>query len=522
MIHSKRFPLLALACALLAPALPAQTLKSTLVVGGLNRPSWVGAIPGDTARIFALEQDGRIRIVQGNTLLATPFLDLDPIVGSLGNEQGLLGMAFDPAYATNGYFYVSYTDNNGASVVARYTNQPPSSNSADPASAQIVFGPYAQPQNNNNGGCIRFGPDGMLYLGLGDGGGANDTGSGHDGVGNAQSMNTYLGKLLRIDPANPGVAPAGNPFPASAIPLAWDIGLRNPWRFSFDSGTGDLYLGDVGQNAWEELDVEPAGSLGGLDYGWRCMEGTHCTGLTGCTCGAAGLALPVHEYAHTAGNCAIIGGDVYRGNGILALDGAYMFGDYCSGKIWTLVYSAGQVTQLVDRTAQLAPGGGLSIANPVAFGTDGFGEILILDQAGGEIYRVGEICTLPNVYCQASYNSTGFPATMTFTGNGSLTLNNLNLLVITCPPSVTGLFIYGSGQQLVPFGNGWLCIASSLKRLPIIQTSLFGDAAFHPDLLSLQGAGPGVAKNFQFYYRDPAGGGALFNMSDALHVLLCN
>jgi len=516
-----RFLRSALLLAFLAPGLQAQTLKATFVVGGLARPSWVGAVPGDS-RVFALEQDGRVRIVQGSQLLATPFLDINPIVGSLGNEQGLLGMAFDPNYASNGFFYVSYTDNNGASVVARYTNQPPSSNSADPASAQLIFGPLAQPQSNHNGGCIRFGPDGMLYLGLGDGGAANDTGAGHDAlVGNGQSMSTYLGKLLRIDPANPAVPPAGNPFPTSAVPLAWDLGLRNPWRFSFDSATGELYLGDVGQNAWEELDVEPAGA-GGNDYGWRCMEGSHCTGLTGCSCGAAGLVLPVHEYAHTSGNCAIIGGDVYRGQGIPLLQGAYIFGDYCSGRIWTLVYSGGQVTQLTDRTAQLAPGIGHSIANPVAFGSDGLGEILVLDQAGGEIYRVGETCTAPTTYCQAGYNSTGFPANITFTGNGSLLANNLNISAITCPPSVTGLFIYGNGQQLTVLGNGWLCIASGLVRGPVIQTNAFGDANWHPDLPTLQGAGPGIPKNFQFWYRDPLGGGAQFNLSDALHVILCN
>jgi hypothetical protein len=277
----------------------------------------------------------------------------------------------------------------------------------------------------------------------------------------------------------------------------------------------------VGQNAWEELDVEPAGA-GGNNYGWRCMEGTHCTGLSGCTCGAAGLVLPVHEYGHTSGNCAIIGGEVYRGSGIPLLDGAYIFGDYCSGRIWTLVYTGGQVTQLTERTAQLAPGAGHSIANPVAFGSDGLGEILLLDQAGGEIYRVGEVCTTPNIYCQGGYNSTGFPANITFTGNGSLTLNNLNLVAITCPPNVTGLYLYGDGQQQIPFGNGYLCILSNLHRLPVITTNNFGDGAYHPDLLAIPGAGPGVAKNFQFYYRDPQGGGALFNTTDALHVLFCN
>ena len=277
----------------------------------------------------------------------------------------------------------------------------------------------------------------------------------------------------------------------------------------------------MGQNAWEELDVEPAGASGN-NYGWRCMEGAHCTGLSGCTCLAANLELPVHEYAHTSGNCAIIGGDVYRGTGIALLQGAYMFADYCSGRIWTLVYAGGQVTQLVDRTAQLAPGANHSIDNPVAFGTDGYGEILVLDQAGGEVYRVGEVCTTPNVYCQAGYNSTGFPANITFSGNGSLTLNNLNLVTITCPPNVTGLYIYGNGQQQVPLGNGWLCIGSGIVRGPVLQTNGFGDCDWHPNLALIPGIGPGVAKNFQFWYRDPLGGGAQFNLSDGLHVLFCN
>ena len=506
---------------LLAPSLQAQALKTNLVVAGLQRPSWVGAPAGDP-RIFALEQNGRVRVIQNNQLVPTPFLDIDPIVGSLGNEQGLLGMAFDPGYAANGWFYLSYTDNSGASVLARYTNLNPGGNVADPASALILFGPLAQPQTNHNGGCVAFGPDGMLYLGLGDGGNANDTGTGHAAGGNAQSMNTYLGKLLRLDPANPAAPPAGNPFPASAIPLAWSLGLRNPWRFEFDAANGDLYLADVGQNAWEELDIEAAGSPGGANYGWRCMEGSHCTGLSGCTCGAAGLTLPLHEYAHTAGNCAIIGGVVYHGSGIPALAGRYFFADYCSGRIWSLFYSGGQLSELTDRTAQLAPQAPLAINNPVAFGKDGQGEILILDQAGGELYRIDMICSAPQVYCQAAFNSTGFPASMSSAGNGSLSANNLSLVTVTCPPGVHGIYFYGDGQTLTPLGNGWLCIASNIVRLPVVTVDPFGDATYHPDLPTLQGAGLGVTKNFQFWYRDPAGGGALFNVSDALSVTLCN
>jgi glucose/arabinose dehydrogenase len=512
---------IALLGALLAPALQAQTLKASFVVGGLARPSWVGSVPGESARIFALEQDGRVRIVQGTQLLAAPFLDLDPIVGSLGNEQGLLALAFAPDYATSGHFYVSYTDNNGSSVVARYTNLPPSSNTADPSSAQIVFGPLAQPQSNHNGGCIRFGPDGMLYLGLGDGGGANDSGTGHASGGNAQAPDTYLGKLLRIDPQNPALPPPGNPFPGSAIPLAWDIGLRNPWRFSFDHLTGELYIADVGQSAWEELDVEPAGA-GGRNYGWRCMEGAHCTGLTGCTCAAPGLELPVHEYSHSSGNCAIIGGEVYRGTIIPLLQGAYIFADHCSGRVWTLVYAGGQVTQLVDRTAQLAPGGIHTIANPVAFGTDGHGELLLVDQAGGEIYRIVEPCIAPSNYCQGGVNSTGFPASISSSGTGSLTLNNLNLIAFSCPALVPGVFIYGDGQQQVPLGDGWLCIGSGILRGPALVTDSFGSASWHPDLPTLPGVAPGLFKNFQFWYRDPQSAGAQFNLSNARRVHFCN
>jgi|694.fasta_scaffold02161_17 glucose/arabinose dehydrogenase len=507
----------------LAAFLPAsaQTLRSKLVVGGLQRATWVGGLPNDSTKLWALEQDGRVRVVSQGALLSTPVLDINPIVGSLGNEQGLLSLAFDPGFTANGLFYVSYTDNNGATVVARYSLSAPGANTADPASAQVVFGPLPQPQSNLNGGCIAFGPDGFLYLGLGDGGGANDSGSGHATGGNAQSSSTYLGKLLRIDPANPAVAPLGNPFPASATPLTWASGLRNPWRFSFDEATGDLYLADVGQNSAEEINLQPAG-LAGLNYGWRCMEGTLCTGLSGCLCNDPALRLPLHTYAHTGGVCAVVGGVVYRGSSIPALQGSYFFADYCSGRIWTLVQSAGVVQSIVERTAQLAPGGLLAIQNPVAFGSDASGNVYILDQSGGEIFRIEEVCSTPSVYCPSLPNSTGFGASISAVGSASLSQNNLSILTVTCPPNVTGLYFYGSAQAQVPLGNGFRCIGGSIVRLPVIQTDAFGDAVQTVLPGTIPGLQPGVTRYFQFWYRDPSGGGAGFNLSDGLCVPFCN
>lgn len=513
-----------LAFALLtAAALPAQaqTLRSKLVVGGLQRATWVGGLPNDPTRLWALEQDGRVRVVNNGALVATPVLDINPLVGSFGNEQGLLSLAFDPGFTANGLFYLSYTDNNGSSVVARYALSAPGSNTADPNSAQLIFGPQPQPQSNLNGGCIAFGPDGMLYLGLGDGGGANDTGTGHSSGGNGQSGSSYLGKLLRVDPANPAVAPAGNPFPSSTNPLTWASGLRNPWRFSFDEATGELYLADVGQNSAEEINLQPAG-LGGSNYGWRCMEGNSCTGLSGCICNDPALTLPLHTYSHAGGLCAVIGGVVYRGSSIPALQGSYFFADYCSGRIWTLVQSGGVVQSIVDRTTQLAPGGLLGIQNPVCFGSDALGNVYILDQTGGEIFRIEELCSVPSVYCVSTPNSTGFAASISAIGSPSLSQNNLSILTVTCPSNVTGLYFYGSAQAQVPLGNGFRCIGGSIVRLPVIQTDAFGDAVQTVLPGSIPGLAPGVTRYFQFWYRDPQGGGAGFNLSDGLCVPFCN
>jgi len=259
---------------------------------------------------------------------------------------------------------------------------------ADPKSARTVL-TVAQPQLNHNGGMLAFGPrDGYLYISLGDGGGANDPGN------HAQNRNSLLGKMLRIDVdrRDPGLGyaiPPTNPFKgvAGTRDEIWALGLRNPWRFSFDRLTGDLYIADVGQSAREEVDFQPASSKGGENYGWRCMEGNACTGLTGCTCNAAGLTLPVFDYTHAQG-CSITGGYVYRGCAIPGLSGTYFFADFCSNRIWTFRVVGGKAVGVQERSAELAPGGGLGIQSITSFGEDGRGELYLTDLYGGELFKI--------------------------------------------------------------------------------------------------------------------------------------
>ncbi len=503
------------------------TLKSTLVAAGLTQPLFLTSPPGDTHRLFVVEHAGVIKIIKDGAVLAAPFLNIDPIVsgGTGSDERGLLGLAFHPEYATNGKFYVDYTDNSSMEVLREYLVNAGNPDLADASSFTTLFGPYSDPQSNHNGGCLQFGPDAMLYYSLGDGGAANDTGTGHDpAIGNAQSMNTYFGKMLRFDVANPPTyVPANNPFPTSAIPLAWAIGLRNPWRFSFDRGTGDMYIGDVGQGTKEEVDFQPAASTGGENYGWRCMEGTTCTGLAGgtaCTCSLASLKPPIQEYTHASG-CTVIGGYVYRGAAIPGFQGNYIYADYCNGSIWSFTYNGSTLSNFVNRTAQLDPPGGLAIQTPTSFGEDANGELYICDFSGGEIYRIDTPCPVPTNYCVGAPNSTGFGSSFAFSGSGAMSQNNLHLFAFDNPPSRNGFFYYGQGMTQVPVGNGFSCIANNIHRLPVIHTNSFGDADWAFDVNAPPAViTPGSTWNFQFYYRDP-GVGAGLNLSDALSVPFC-
>lgn len=348
-------------------------LALTPFVGGLRSPVQVTHAGDGSGRLFVVEQTGQIRIIEGGALRAEPFLDLAGRVSCCG-ERGLLSVAFPPDYAARNYFYVNYTNRGGDTIVSRFglTADP---DAADPASEEVVL-TVPQPYANHNGGQLAFGTnDGYLYIGMGDGGSAGDPGN------RAQNPTELLGKLLRVDVeagASPYAIPATNPFTQTAGYRGeiWAMGLRNPWRFAFDRANGDLYIADVGQNEYEEVDYQPAASRGGENYGWRVMEGTHCYKVPGCD--PAGLTLPVAEYDHSQG-CSVTGGVIYRGTQFDRLAGTYLYGDYCSGRIWGLRKTgAGWADQLLLDTT----------FNITAFGEDEAGEVYVTDYGGGSIYRI--------------------------------------------------------------------------------------------------------------------------------------
>jgi glucose/arabinose dehydrogenase len=357
---------------------PPGTLALEPVISGLSAPLFLTAPPGDTGRLFIVEQPGRIRIVKHGVLLATPFLDLTDSV-STGTEQGLLGLAFYPDYATSGRFIISYTsphgsETGGTSVLARYqvSGAP---DVADPASGVTLL-TLDQPYSNHNGGMLAFGPDGYLYAGFGDGGGGGDP------LPTGQDRRDLLGSMLRLDVSGNGAytSPAGNPFDTSSVYRheLWNYGLRNPWRFSFDRQTGDLYIADVGQGAREEIDVQPAASSGGENYGWNTMEGFSCYNAP--TCDQTGMALPVLDYGHGPA-CSVTGGYVYRGTRIPSLQGHYLYADYCGGWVRSFQWLGGQAMNQQNRTS-LAP-----LHSITSFGEDAEGELYIIKQTG-EVYRI--------------------------------------------------------------------------------------------------------------------------------------
>jgi hypothetical protein len=344
---------------------PSVSLHAREVVRDLASPVFLTAPAGD-ARLFVVEQEGRVRIVKDGQLLPTPFLDITAKVGS-GGERGLLSIAFHPSYAQNGFFYVNYTNVDGDTRVERY-HVSANPDLADASSGSPVLA-VDQPFDNHNGGLVAFGPDGMLYVGMGDGGDAGDP------QGNAQRLNTLLGKLLRIDVdgGTPYAVPVDNPYVGrtDALPEIWASGLRNPWRFAWDAAANRVYVADVGQGAREEVTVVAADAPA-LNYGWPVLEGSACFGAAACD--ATGLLRPTFEYDHDAG-CSITGGYVYRGS-ITALHGHYFYSDFCGG--WL-------------RSARVAADGTVSaptewpvgpLGNVTSFGEDGAGELYVISASG--------------------------------------------------------------------------------------------------------------------------------------------
>ncbi len=477
-------------------------LQLTPVVTGISNPTDIQNPEDGSNRLFVVQQDGVIRVVRDGSLLPAPFLSISNRVLS-GGERGLLGLAFPPGFAQKQYFYVNYTRaGDGATVVARYrvTSNP---DIADPNSEQILL-TVPQPFANHNGGQLQFGPDGFLYIGLGDGGSANDP------LHSGQSLSTLLGKLLRVDvesDLNQITIPPTNPFVnnASALPEIWAFGLRNPWRFSFDRATGDLYIADVGQNRLEEINSQPAGSAGGRNYGWNIMEGTQCFNPSApsspASCDKTSLVLPVFEYSHN-GNCSITGGYVYRGQLSPGLRGMYLYGDHCSGLIWGLRREG---DQWVNRLLGQGP------LRLTTFGQDANGEIYVGSQSTAEILRISSDmppAVTPQSVVNAASNVPGLVAGSAATVYlaGALASPGINSASsVPLPTAIGGLSVMVGGQPAplyaTAFVNGLEQINFQVPfeaagtEVPVVIRR--GSAESAPVMVPLLPAQPGIFANGQ-------------------------
>lgn len=355
------------------PALKPPVVELKPIASGFSQPVVITATPAkNDKRIFIVEQGGAIRIIQADgTVVSQPFLDISSKVLK-GGEMGLLGLAFSPNYAKDGNFFINYIDKSRNTIIARYHGT--SADQADPASEQVILS-LAQPYDNHNGGALLFGRDGQLYAALGDGG------SGGDPQNRAQDLNSLFGKLLRLDVSQlPYRIPSNNPFANQNGKKGeiWDYGLRNPWRISFDRKNGDLYIADVGQGAIEEIDLETTDSKGGINYGWRCFEGSKDFNISGCQ-SRDSYAFPILEYDHSEERCSVTGGYVYRGKEYPALDGKYFYGDFCSGQLYTAekVESQWQTTLITKTPYRIS-----------TFGEDSQGEVYLANYATGDIYQI--------------------------------------------------------------------------------------------------------------------------------------
>lgn len=411
-------------CVLLfASTLFSQTIDLQTFATGFSSP--VAVVNAGDSRLFVVQRGGLIRVLNSNgTINATPFLTLTTATIVAGNERGLLGLAFHPDYATNGLFYVNYTRaGDGATVIAKYSVSEADENIADASSAEVLL-TIAQPYSNHNGGSLNFGPDGYLYIGMGDGG------SGGDPDGYGQNINALLGKMLRIDvDVESGYAiPADNPY--VGIPGAdeiWAVGMRNPWKFSFDRSTGDLWIADVGQNAIEEIN-KAASTDAGLNYGWRCYEGNSAYNTSGCG-PSSNYTFPVAQYTHaSSGGCSLTGGYVYTGTTYPNLQNKYLFSDYCNNRIGYVSTSGGAITWTPNSFS----------GNIVAFGEDVNGELYVAGISNGTIYKIIDTSLGTNDFQQNGLSLYPNPARDSFTIKNA---NLLNLSQVTIHDSMGKLVV---------------------------------------------------------------------------------
>ncbi len=487
-----------------------------------NDPNW-----------YIVELPGIVQIYNGQTLEPTPFLDLTATVSADG-LTGLRGFVFHPLYHLNGYVYTwfDFRDANQNLFIglARMTRSAANPNQVDPASfVELLRSP--QDARGHGSSRLEFGPDGMLYAMLGDGGLQQDPNC------NGQNGLTMMASMIRIDVDGgfPYAIPPDNPFVGdpNILDEAWHVGLRHPWRWSFDRATGDLWIADVGQFTWEEINFVPQG-VGGKNFGWSVKEGTDCFLPTTCLPAAPGCQDPIYtdpfyQYDHTQG-CSITGGFVYRGSALPQAYGRYFFADFCTGKLWSLAHSGQQVLDVIDHTPTLFSLNGGQLNSPVAFAEDHDGELLIIDYAGREVFRLVPEC-LVRPFCDPSPNSQGHPARLSASGTSDVSANDLVLHTQGMPPFSFGHPFMGSGQTSLALGGGQLCISATngYVRLPIFVGNSAGRAHIPLDYtLPPLNSGPGQVLagtrwNFQIWYRDsgaPAGSNS--NLTNALAVYFCD
>lgn len=497
-----------LTLSLLASSLGAQALTTETVASGLSRPTWAGSPPGDPRIFFTEQNTGRVRIIENGSVLPTPFIDVSGAQFTSGGERGLLGMAFHPKYAQNGYFFLNYTAGAGNTVIVRYEVSAGDPNIADAGSGTLILN-VSQPDSNHNSGDLAFSPvDGYLYVPLGDGGGANDN---HPGGAvndcNGQNDNALLGSMIRIDVDNglPYTIPADNPFVgvAGVRDEIWSTGWRNPFRFSFDRLTGDMYIGDVGQNAREEINFEPAGTPG-RDYGWPVMEGTLCnnSGVNNCSfynppaCFDASYTPPIFEWNWGAAGCSSMGGVVYRGCRYPEMQGLYFFADYCSGRYWSLEMVGGVPTNITDRTSELNGAGN----SPVGFHEDMNGDVLIVHHATstGRISRIVPVAPIAISDCDGNtYDDACEVATISHADtDGSGTVDACETFSVDSDAACLSL----GGAQNMSLHAG----AAHAGELYVMAGSFAGTA---PGI----GFGPGIhlPLNYDFYFGLTITGGGL-------------